>query len=115
MDMEIKLLAVDMDETVVNSRHQMTEQTKLALELAIQKGILVVPVTGRCLEGLPAKIRRMDGVEYFITSNGAKAYDFKEQRILYRRLIPNQTALCDLEKVSGGRNWNCDPPGREVL
>ena len=50
MDMEIKLLAVDMDETVVNSRHQMTEQTKLALELAIQKGILVVPVTGRCLE-----------------------------------------------------------------
>ena len=29
MDMEIKLLAVDMDETVVNSRHQMTEQTKL--------------------------------------------------------------------------------------
>ena len=46
MDMEIKLLAVDMDETVVNSRHQMTEQTKLALELAIQKGILVVPVTG---------------------------------------------------------------------
>ena len=113
MDMEIKLLAVDMDETVVNSRHQMTEQTKLALELAIQKGILVVPVTGRCLEGLPAKIRRMDGVEYFITSNGAKAYDFKEQRILYRRLIPNR--LCDLEKVSGGRNWNCDPPGREVL
>lgn len=50
----------------------MTEQTKLALELAIQKGILVVPVTGRCLEGLPAKIRRMDGVEYFITSNGQK-------------------------------------------
>ena len=98
MDMEIKLLAVDMDETVVNSRHQMTEQTKLALELAIQKGILVVPVTGRCLEGLPAKIRRMDGVEYFITSNGAKAYDFKEQRILYRRLIPNQTACAILKK-----------------
>ena len=42
MDMEIKLLAVDMDETVVNSRHQMTEQTKLALELAIQKGILLL-------------------------------------------------------------------------
>ena len=30
--MEIKLLAVDMDETVVNSRHQMTEKTRMALE-----------------------------------------------------------------------------------
>ena len=96
--MEIKLLAVDMDETVVNSRHQMTEKTKMALELAIQKGIQVVPVTGRCLEGLPSKIRQIDGIDYFITSNGAKVYDFKEHRILYRRLIPNQTACAILKK-----------------
>ena len=114
--MEIKLLAVDMDETVVNSRHQMTEQTKLALELAIQKGILVVPVTGRCLEGLPARFVGWTVWSSFITSNGAKAYDFKEQRILYRRLMPKSDRLCDhWKKVSGGRNWNCDPPGREVL
>ena len=98
MDMEIKLLAVDMDETVVNSRHQMTEKTKLALELAIQSGILVVPVTGRCLEGLPSKLRKIEGIDYFITSNGAKVYDFQEKRILYRRLIPNQTACAILKK-----------------
>lgn len=98
MIMEIKLLAVDMDETVVNSRHQVTESTRVALELAIQRGILVVPVTGRCLEGVPSKIRRMDGIDYFITSNGAKVYDFKEHKILYRRLISNQTACAILKK-----------------
>ena len=50
----IKLLAVDMDETAVNSRHRMTKVTKEALREVYAKGIHVVPVTGRCLEGLPA-------------------------------------------------------------
>ena len=45
----IKLLAVDMDETAVNSRHRMTKVTKEALREVYAKGIHVVPVTGRCL------------------------------------------------------------------
>ena len=56
----IKLLAVDMDETAVNSRHRMTKVTKEALREVYAKGIHVVPVTGRCLEGLPANMRGMD-------------------------------------------------------
>ena len=96
--MEIKLLAVDMDETVVNSRHKVSEKTKKALEAAAKKGIVIVPVTGRCLEGLPAKLRRIEGINYIITSNGAKVYDLKGQKILYRRLITNQTACAILKK-----------------
>ena len=53
----IKLLAIDMDETAVNSRHRMTKATKEALKEVYAKGIQVVPVTGRCLEGLPTGLR----------------------------------------------------------
>lgn len=95
--MKIKLLAVDIDETSVNSRHRMTNRTKEALEEVIRKGIFVVPVTGRCLEGLPAKFRELD-ISYFITSNGAKVYDWLNQEVLYRRLIPNQVA-CEVLQI----------------
>ena len=94
----IKLLAVDMDETAVNSRHRMTKVTKEALREVYAKGIHVVPVTGRCLEGLPANMRGMEELSYIITSNGAKVYDWKEKEVLYRKLISNETA-CDVLKI----------------
>ena len=54
--MDIKLLAVDIDETMVNSHHKMTTVTQQALKKAMEQGITVAVVTGRCLEGLPAKL-----------------------------------------------------------
>lgn len=98
MNKHIKLLAVDMDETVVNSKHRMTNETKKALEETIENGILVVPVTGRCLEGLPTKLRGMEQLSYIITSNGAKVYDWKNQKVLYRKLIPNEVA-CEVLRI----------------
>ncbi len=76
----IKLLAIDMDETAVNSKHRMTKVTKEALWETYAKGIQVVPVTGRCLEGLPVQMRGMEELSYIITSNGAKVYDWKEKK-----------------------------------
>lgn len=101
--MKIKLLAVDIDETSVNSKHKMTKPTEEALNQAIEKGVIVVPVTGRCLEGLPAPYRKMD-LSYMITSNGAKVYDWGRQKVISRHLIPNDIAcqvlkLCEKKKV----------------
>lgn len=94
----IKLLALDMDETAVNSRHRMTKETREALREVYAKGIHVVPVTGRCLEGLPANMRGMEELSYIITSNGAKVYDWKEKEVLYRKLISMETA-CDVLSI----------------
>lgn len=96
--MGIKVLAVDMDETVVNGRHRVSRKTKDALQAAMDEGIQVVPVTGRCLEGLPKKIRGMKDISYVITSNGAKVYNLTHEEVLYRKLIPNKTA-CDILKI----------------
>ena len=52
----IRLLAVDMDGTCLNSRSQMTAETIRALEAAAKAGIIVVPTTGRSLSCLPHRL-----------------------------------------------------------
>lgn len=101
--MEIKLLAVDIDETSVNNKHRVTKKTEEALKAAIERGVCVVPVTGRNLEGLPAPYRKMD-LSYVIASNGAKIYDVGQSKVLSRKLISNDVACkvlkyCQNEKV----------------
>lgn len=91
--MDIKLLAVDIDETMVNSHHKMTTVTQQALKKAMEQGITVAVVTGRCLEGLPAKLRTLEGIRYVISSNGAKIYDMKAKKVLYRKLISTKSVL----------------------
>ena len=44
--MDIKLLAVDIDETMVNSHHKMTTVTQQALKKAMEQGITVAVVSG---------------------------------------------------------------------
>ena len=45
--MSVKLIALDMDGTLMNSKSELSEGNKIALKKAMQAGILVVPATGR--------------------------------------------------------------------
>ena len=49
----IKLLAVDMDGTCLDGRSRMTDRTLCALRKAAEKGIIIVPATGRNLNVSP--------------------------------------------------------------
>ncbi|MGN1272674.1 MAG: Cof-type HAD-IIB family hydrolase [Lactobacillus sp.] len=48
----IKLIAVDMDGTLLQSNNQIGEETKEALKKANEKGIKIVPASGRPLPGV---------------------------------------------------------------
>lgn len=47
MTQPIKLIAVDLDGTLLNSKHQITERTEKALKTAIERGVQVVLATGK--------------------------------------------------------------------
>ena len=47
MGKKIRLLALDLDGTLLNGAKQITPRTQAALERARQQGVLMVPVTGR--------------------------------------------------------------------
>ena len=52
---EIKLIAMDMDGTLLTSSKEITEHTIEVLEAAMDRGIQIVPATGRSVNGLPKK------------------------------------------------------------
>jgi len=85
--MAIKLIALDLDGTTLNSKKELTPATQSALEEAIDRGIYVVIATGRVLSALPENVLKVDGIQYALTSNGANIIDLKTRKSVYRNLI----------------------------
>ena len=81
--MPVKLIAFDLDGTLLDRRKNIPEANLQALMAAAEAGALLVPATGRIYTGIPEQIRALPGARYFITINGAYAYDAQEDRNLY--------------------------------
>ncbi len=85
--MDIKLIALDLDGTLLNSKKQLSKENRKALTECIQNGILVVPCTGRTADGIPSEIKDIDGIRYAIATNGAVIHDLKENTVLDTRML----------------------------
>ena len=70
--MDLRLIALDLDGTTLNSQGKVSPYTKEILEKAIQKGIHVVIASGRALSAIPEDVLNIRGLEYIITSNDMK-------------------------------------------
>ncbi len=89
----IKLIALDLDGTLLRSDKSLSERTLNALSKASEKGIVIVPSTGRFFDGMPEYIRNLPFVRYAITINGAGVYDRKDNTEIYRSLIEPEMAV----------------------
>lgn len=69
--MKIRLIAFDLDGTLLTAKKEISEKTRAVLEQAAAEGIRLVPATGRAFGAVPEAVRTLSGVEYVITSNGA--------------------------------------------
>ena len=97
--MKIRLLAFDLDGTTLYNHGELSEANRRALEAAAEKGVLLVPATGRLLSFVPASVLSLPA-RYVLFSNGAMVYDREENRMLVSDLIPVEQAaalmkLCD--------------------
>jgi len=88
----IKLLAVDMDGTCLDKDGKMSDKTYYALKKAAEKGIIVVPTTGRNVNCLPARIKNENFYRYIISSNGALVVDREENKEVFTAYIDKKTA-----------------------
>ena len=70
-----RLVALDLDGTLLNHQGQVTPRTRQAIAEAVARGIVVLPATGRPLSNLPPVVAQLTGVRYAITSNGAAVWD----------------------------------------
>ncbi len=78
-----KLLAIDMDGTLLNSRETISERTKDAIDQCSKKNIKVVITTGRPIQGVMKYYNLVNVDDLVITYNGAKIYDVKEKTTLF--------------------------------
>ena len=97
MKMRTALIGFDLDGTLLTTEKRLTEYTKDVLKRAYEKGILLVPATGRPLSGIPGEVLDLPGVRYVISANGGRIIDTKQQRLIYEELVPPDTARKILE------------------
>lgn len=99
MNHEIKLIGLDLDGTVFNDKKQISERNVDAISRAIEKGVIVMPATGRPYTGLPEEFLAIPGVRYALTANGSSVLDLVEQKVVYSDLLEPEKALPLLDVV----------------
>lgn len=87
MNTNIKMIALDLDGTLLTSKKEVSAHTAEVLEQAVDHGVAVVVSTGRPLTGLPNEVLNLKGIRYALTANGARIFDLKENKIIYEKLV----------------------------
>ncbi|WP_312650832.1 Cof-type HAD-IIB family hydrolase [Proteiniclasticum sp.] len=86
----IRLVAIDMDGTLLSSEHKVSPLNRKALKLADEKGIKVVLCSGRRIHNLLdyAKELGIDGNEGFVVgNNGAGAMRIADSKVIYENYL----------------------------
>ena len=91
--MTVKLIAFDLDGTLLDDDKHLPPENLAALRTAYERGIFLVPATGRILKALPEELLEPGLFRYFIFANGALVYDLQEQRALYQARIDPELAV----------------------
>jgi hypothetical protein len=98
---KIKLIALDLDGTLLDTDKKLSDENAEALARAAGEGIEIVPATGRFYRGMPQLIRDLPYVRYVITVNGAAVYDIFEQQTVCSSEIPWERAVSVMERFDG--------------
>ena len=90
---DIRLITLDLDGTLLNSKKELSPENAAALQWAADQGIEIVPTTGRFYGGMPEVIRNLPYLHYAITINGAQVYDVLNDVGIAKAEIPVQRAV----------------------
>ena len=88
-----KLVAIDLDGTLLNSFGEVSENTKKALLEAKNRGVEIVLSSGRPISSTESLALELGVDNYLISGNGAAVYDIKKQEILYDRFLTKEQVL----------------------
>ena len=99
---EIKLIALDLDGTVLTDNNTLSDRVKRSLERAIQSGIEVVAASGRPYGSMPKNVLGIEGLNYSITSNGAAVHDNSGRRI--HSTLVSENDVISLLKITEGHD-----------
>lgn len=109
---EIKLIALDMDGTLVNHEGEVSQANAAAVKKAKEKGIHVVLSTGRSLSRCRDIAESLGRSSYIVTINGGEIYDHEfnlvDQNILEHKHVER---LWELKNEHGLYFWSSTVQG----
>ena len=88
-----KLVAIDLDGTMLNSYGIVTENTKNVIKKVIEQGTEVIIASGRPIDSIETIAKEIGSNNYFIAGNGALIYDIKNEKTIYEKYITKQKVL----------------------
>lgn len=88
-----KLIAVDLDGTLLNRYGIVTENTKNTIKKVIEQGVEVVLASGRPIDSIQSIAKEIGSNGYFIAGNGALVYDIQKDEIIYEKSMKKEKVL----------------------
>ena len=88
-----KLVAIDLDGTMLNHYGEISERTKETVRRCIEKGVEIVLASGRPIDSIKAIAEELGIKGYFIAGNGALVYDIRKNEMIYENYIKKEKVL----------------------
>ena len=89
----IRLIAADMDDTLLDASSRLTERTAAALRSAMDAGVMISLSSGRMTESMAPFAEEVGLNAPMILYNGGMIYDHRTDETLYANAIDARTAL----------------------
>ncbi len=90
--MKYRLMAVDIDGTLLDSDNVLRDETVTAIRLGVEKGLLFTIATGRPIQGVEQYNTKLGLDLPYITYNGAMVVMGKSKEILYEQCLSYEDA-----------------------
>lgn len=102
--MDIRLIGIDIDGTLINSKTELTRATVDALQAAADHGIEVVISTGRLRSEYDYLLEQLPMMRYTVTCSGAQVLDLRENKTIFHRPLSAE----DIREIYGRlRDLDC--------
>ena len=93
-----KLVAIDLDGTMLNSYGVVSEETKNTIKKVEKQGVEVIIASGRPIDSIKQIAKEIESKNYFIAGNGAIIYDMKKDEIIYEKTLSKEKVLEIIKK-----------------
>ena len=92
-----KLIAIDLDGTLLNSYGQISEKNRNALNKATEHNAEIIIASGRTTDSVRNIANDIGAKSYIICGNGSLIYDLQKEEIIYDKFIDKKKALQIIE------------------
>lgn len=109
----IRLIATDLDFTLLNEHFELTEKTKEILSKILNNNVEIIPCSSRPLSEIPQWFRLQKKIRWIVTANGGAIVDNQTEEMLVSNTLSGAKAkeLLTLAETMN-LHWSCLIDGR---